>query len=86
MAEFGNVRIAAVARRGDTVLIGMNTVMTEEELAFLQEQFEDFTETTGIHVAVVENVSSMAVLRGEPAAEESRPSVTLEGYEVPGER
>lgn len=55
--------IAAIARPGDTVMIGIDRSLTDEELDTLREQFEAFMDTTGVHVAVVENVTSMAVVR-----------------------
>lgn len=63
--------IAASARPGDTVVVGFNRTLTDEELDELYAQFNGFTETTGIHVAIVEDVSSMVVLRG-PEDEEYR--------------
>lgn len=55
--------IAAVARPGDTVLIGFDHTLDEAELEAIYEAFEGFTNETGIHVAVVERASSMIVAR-----------------------
>lgn len=83
--------IAALARPGDTILIGFDRTLSDEELDDLREGFRGFTETTGVHIAFVEHATSMAVARGseEDGAgleKEFPPSVTLEGYEVEGER
>ena len=55
--------IAAIARPGDTILIGLRDRMTDEELGYLVEDFKEFTETTGIHIALIEGVTSMVVVR-----------------------
>ena len=57
--------IAAVARPGDTILIGFDRSLTDEELDQLREDFQDFTETTGVHIGFVERVTSMVVARAE---------------------
>lgn len=57
------LNLAAVARPGDTVLIGLADRMTDEELGYLVEDFKQFTETTGIHIALVEGATSMVVAR-----------------------
>jgi hypothetical protein len=56
--------IAAVARPGDTVLIGFNRALSDNELDQLREDFEGFSETTGVHIVFVEQVSSMVVAKG----------------------
>ena len=56
-------QIATVARPGDTILIGFDHTLDEVELESLYESFEDFTQTTGIHIAVVERATSMVVAR-----------------------
>jgi len=56
--------IAAVARPGDTVLIGFNRALSDSELDQLREDFEGFSETTGVHIVFVEQVSSMVVAKG----------------------
>lgn len=63
--------LAAVARPGDTVLVGLSIRMSDEEFIELRESFVNFTETTGVHIAIIENVSSLVVLRG-PEEEEYR--------------
>lgn len=55
--------IAAVARPGDTVLIGFDRTLTDSELADLREGFQGFTETTGVHIGFVEHATSMVVAR-----------------------
>lgn len=85
-------QIAAVAEPGDTVLIGFDRTLSDEELDRLREDFGGFTETTGVHVAFVEHATSMAVAKGPVPASAHKvelmdgSTVTLEGYEEPGER
>lgn len=73
--------ICAAARPGDTILIGFDRTLSDEELDDLREGFTGFTETTGVHIAFVEHATSMVVARGS-----EQPTVTLEGYDVEGER
>ena len=66
--------IAAVARPGDTVLIGFDRTLTDEEFEDLREGFGGFTATTGVHIAFVEHAVSMVVARpGEESDDEGRP-------------
>lgn len=60
MEEF---KIAALARPGDTILIGFDRSLSDAELDELREGFQDFTETTGVHIAFVEHAASMVVSR-----------------------
>jgi len=63
---FGDeLRLAAVAQPGDTVLIGFDRSLSDEELDQLREDFEDFTETTGVHIGFVEHAASMVVAKGQ---------------------
>lgn len=55
--------LAAVARPGDTIFLGLGYAVCDEELTEFLANFENFTETTGIHVAVAEGVTSMVVAR-----------------------
>lgn len=57
--------IAAAARPGDTILIGFDRSLSDEELEDLREGFEGFTETTGVHIAFVEHATSMVVARAD---------------------
>lgn len=57
--------IATIARPGDTVLIGVNRTLSDVELEEFREQFTDFTDETGVHVVLAENVCSMVVIKGE---------------------
>lgn len=59
--------IAAVAQPGDTVLIGVNRTLTDEELEEFRERFADFSDVTGVHVALAENATSMVVIKGDQA-------------------
>ena len=61
------VAVAALARPGDTILIGFDRTLTDEELDDLREGFQDFTETTGVHIAFVEHATSMVVARADEA-------------------
>ena len=51
-----SVPLSAVARPGDTVLIGLRD-------RNMIENFKEFTETTGIHIALVEGATSMLIAR-----------------------
>lgn len=61
--------LAAIARPGDTVLIGLRDRMTDEEIGYMAEEFKGFTETTGIHIALVEGATSMVVVRPDEGDE-----------------
>lgn len=75
MAENGELKIdilpqiAAVARPGDTILIGFDRSMTDDELIELRESFKGFTEVTGVHVGYIEHATSMVVCQGHNAHE-----------------
>lgn len=56
-------QIAAVARPGDTILIAFDRTLTDDELEQLREDFTGFTDTTDVHIAFVEHVTSMVVVR-----------------------
>ena len=58
-----SVPLSAVARPGDTVLIGLRDRLSDEELSNMIENFKEFTETTGIHIALVEGATSMLIAR-----------------------
>jgi hypothetical protein len=57
--------LGAIARPGDTIMVGLNRTLTDLELAELQQDFSDFTETTGVHIALVEDVSALVVIQPE---------------------
>lgn len=75
MASTGELRInvdatpaiAALARAGDTILIGFDRTLSDAELDQLREDFEGFTETTGVHIGFVEHATSMVVARPDDA-------------------
>ena len=69
-AEALPVTLAAVARPGDTVLIGFDRTLSDEELEELREGFQDFTQATGDHIGFVEHASAMTVARPEEVAGE----------------
>lgn len=80
---------AALAEPGDTILIGFDRTLSDDELNDLREGFQDFTETTGVHIAFVEHATSMVVARGRRLDVNGAPlrrRETLEGNEVEGER
>ena len=54
--------IAAVARPGDTVLIGFADRLTDEDIDALDESFRPLIEQ-GIKVGFMDNVTSMVVFR-----------------------
>jgi hypothetical protein len=55
--------VAAIARPGDTIMLGFDRSLTDFELNELAEDFSEFTEKTGVHIAFVEHVTSMVVAR-----------------------
>ena len=79
--------LAAVAKPGDTVLIGFAHSLTDEDIEALDESFRPLIDQ-GIKVGYMDQVTSMVVVRpgldvnGAPL----RRTETLEGYEVEGER
>lgn len=61
--------IAAIARPGDTVLIGFAEPLDEEDIDTLDESFEPLRRT-GVEIGFTDGVSSMVVIRpGEAAAQ-----------------
>jgi hypothetical protein len=56
---------AAVARPGDTILVGLDRALSDEELEHLVDEFENLTEETGVHIVLLENVTSMTVVRDD---------------------
>ena len=57
------LKSAAVARPGDTIMMAFDRTLTDEELDELHQAFEDFTKTTGVHIAFVEHVTAMVVVK-----------------------
>lgn len=55
--------IAAVARPGDTVLIGFNSQLDDESLSYIDEQFREWSEQTGVKVALIADIAQMVVVR-----------------------
>jgi hypothetical protein len=55
--------IAAVARPGDTVLIGFNTQLDDESLSYIDEQFREWSEQTGVKVALIADIAQMVVVQ-----------------------
>lgn len=56
--------IAAVARPGDTVLIGFAHELDDAEIAAIDENFRPLAEQ-GIKIGFLDQVTSMVVVRGE---------------------
>jgi hypothetical protein len=54
---------AGIARPGDTVIVALSERMTDEELSDFRENFEGFLDATGVHLAIVEGVSQMLIVR-----------------------
>jgi hypothetical protein len=57
--------IAAAAKPGDTIMIGFDRTLTDQELEDLREGFAGFTATTGVHIAFIEHATSMVVVEAE---------------------
>lgn len=60
--------VTAVARPGDTIMIGFNRTLDDEELEDLREAFQGFTDATGVHIGFVEQVAAMVVARPKDGA------------------
>lgn len=54
--------LAAVARPGDTVVIGFSRPLEEEEVQWMEESFRPLIDR-GIQVAFADQVSSMVIIR-----------------------
>ncbi len=67
--------LAAVALPGDTVLVGFDRSLSDEELEDLREGFQGFTEATGVHFAFVEHATSMVVMRPDVEVERTEAEV-----------
>jgi len=76
--------IAAVAKPGDTVLIGFEGSLCEDDIDAIDASFRPFIDA-GIQIGFLDKVTGMVVLRPgiDPA---NRVRETLEGCEEPGER
>lgn len=62
------VAVAAVARPGDTVIIGFFRPLNDEEVEWMEDSFRPLTEA-GIKIAFADQVSSILVARPEVEAE-----------------
>lgn len=58
------IQIAAVAKPGDTIMVGMDVVVTDQEYQLLLERYQPLLES-GIRVFLVEHCTSMVVVRPE---------------------
>ena len=64
MTDFSEyLKSAAVARPGDTIMMAFDRTLTDEDLDELHQAFEDFTKTTGVHIAFVDHVTAMVVVK-----------------------
>ena len=59
--------LAAVARPGDTILIGFDYNLSDEDIEALDESFKPLIEQ-GIKVGFMDNVTSMVVVRPDAEA------------------
>lgn len=62
-----SVDMAAVAQPGDTLVVALNRTVSDEEFETLRERFEPL-KSSGIRVFLVENASSMVVVKGGDSA------------------
>lgn len=71
--------IAAIARPGDTVLIGFEQQLDAEDIEALDESFEPLRRL-GVEIGFTDGVTSMVVIRpGEAVAREFNATVEGEG-------
>lgn len=62
-----NVVVAAIAKRGDTVIVGLSERLCDEDYIDLTDALKPMIDQVGVHVALIEGASSMVVVRPEPA-------------------
>lgn len=58
---------AAVARPGDTLLITLRDRLSDDELDEMYASLQGFFAETGVHIALLEGVEMVTVVRPEPA-------------------
>lgn len=66
MAKMETVHVAAVAKPGDTVLIGFAHQLTDEDIEALDESFRPLIDQ-GIKIGFMDQVTSMVVVKGPEA-------------------
>lgn len=75
--------IAAVARPGDTVLIGFAHALTDEDVEALNESFQPLIDE-GIKVGYMDQVTSMVVVKGPEPDVKGAPLTRTLADENPG--
>lgn len=68
VAEAPPTLAVAVAKPGDTVLIGLNTRYSDEEYEILVDHLQPLKRELGIRIGIIEDVSSMIVVRSGEGA------------------
>lgn len=63
------ITLAAVARPGDTVIIGFGRSLSDEEVGWMEESFRPLIDR-GIQVAFADQVTSMVVAKGGDGGQE----------------
>lgn len=83
-----NSSSATVARPGDTILVGFDHRLSDEEFEEMTARLRAIGDDLGVRFGVIEGASSMIVVRPELDANGApmRRRETLEGYEEAGER
>lgn len=62
-------RFAAVAKPGDTILIGFDRLMDDDEFNAMKDCLRPLKEQLGIQIGLIEGASSMIVVRPEVGGE-----------------
>jgi hypothetical protein len=80
--------VVAVAKPGDTILVGFDHRLSEEEFEEMTARLRTIGDDLGIRFGVIEGASSMIVVRSDLDVNGApmRRRETLESDEVPGER
>lgn len=78
----------AIAKPGDTILVGFDHRLSDEEFEEMTARLRAVGDDLGIRFGVIEGASSIVVVRPELDANGApmRRRETLEGYEQAGER
>lgn len=58
------IQLAAIAKPGDTIMVGMDIVVSDEEYQLLLERYRPLLES-GIQVFLVEHCTALTVVRSE---------------------
>lgn len=76
--------IVAVARPGDTVLIGFAHALTDEDIEALNESFQPLIDEGRIKVGYMDQVTSMVVVKGPERDVSGAPLTRTLADENPG--